>query len=201
VVENNISFLNGSSGIKVGVTTMAPVYIQSNTLYGNNGDSHLGSGECGEIVSQGADHITVTHNLIQTNAANGCGGGPNYGLFVQTPYAGDVFDNNFIYSQAGNNKGQSGGFKFSSGNIFGTNPSFANPPLTDPGPPKCGGTSSVQACVASIVAGLKPRTAAATGYGYQAPSSAPTYDPLFPQWLCNVNLPSGLVTMGCRTEP
>jgi hypothetical protein len=59
----------------------------------------------------------------------------------------------------------------------------------------------VQACVASIVAGLTPTNVAAAGYGYQVPGPAPAYDPLFPQWLCNVNLPTGLVTMGCRTGP
>ena len=40
---------------------------------------------------------------------------------------------------------------------------------------------------------------AAAAYGYQAPSLVQTFDPLFPQWLCNVNLPAGLVTMGCVT--
>jgi hypothetical protein len=200
VVENNVSFLNGSSGIKVGVTSTAPIYIQNNTLYGNNGDSHLGAGECGEIVSQAADNVTVTHNLIRTGA-HGCGGGPSYGLFVQTPYAGNVIDNNFVYSAAGNNMGQSGGYKFGAGNIFGTDPNFANPPLRDPGPPRCSNTSNVTACVASIVAGLTPKNAAAAGYGYRSPSSTPTYEALFPKWLCHVNLPPGLVTMGCRIKP
>lgn len=44
-----------------------------------------------------------------------------------------------------------------------------------------------------------PTNAAAKTYGYQVPISAQVYDPLFPLWLCNVNLPTGLVTMGCLT--
>jgi hypothetical protein len=198
VVENTISFLNGSSGIKVGVTTMATVHIQNNTLYGNNGDSQIGNGECGEIVSQGADNVTTTHNLIRTNA-NGCAGGPSYGLFVQTPYAGDVFDNNFVYSPAGNNTGQSGGFTFGTGNIFGTDPSFANAPLGNPGPPVCSSYSNVASCMATEIANFTPTNPAAAIYGYQAPRPTPVYDPLFPQWLCNVNLPEGLIQMGCQT--
>ena len=40
----------------------------------------------------------------------------------------------------------------------------------------------------------------ASAYGYQVPSTDTVSDPLFPQWLCNVNLPSGLVTMGCASS-
>src|SRR6202043_725660 len=41
----------------------------------------------------------------------------------------------------------------------------------------------------------------AKAYGYQVPSTTSVSDPLFPQWLCNVNLPAGLVTMGCGGTP
>jgi len=54
--------------------------------------------------------------------------------------------------------------------------------------------------MATLIANFTPTNAAAASYGYQAPVSTQTYDPLFPQWLCSVtNLPSGLVTMGCLT--
>jgi hypothetical protein len=33
--------------------------------------------------------------------------------------------------------------------------------------------------------------------GYQIPSSTAISDPMFPQWLCNANIPTGLVTLGC----
>jgi len=42
--------------------------------------------------------------------------------------------------------------------------------------------------MATVIANFKPTTAAAQPYGYQVPSTVPNSDPLFPQWLCNVNL-------------
>jgi hypothetical protein len=51
--------------------------------------------------------------------------------------------------------------------------------------------------MAAVIAGFTPQAASAAAYGYQAPTAAPINDPLFPQWLCNVNLPAGLITMGC----
>jgi hypothetical protein len=57
--------------------------------------------------------------------------------------------------------------------------------------------------MATVIANFTPTNATvlAGGYGYQIPSGTQIYDPLFPQWLCNVNLPSGLVTMGCLLNP
>jgi hypothetical protein len=54
--------------------------------------------------------------------------------------------------------------------------------------------------MATVITNFRPTNQATWGYGYQIPSSTQTYDPLFPQWLCNVNLPAGLVTMGCKAE-
>jgi hypothetical protein len=53
--------------------------------------------------------------------------------------------------------------------------------------------------MATVIANFTPATAAAKPYGYQVPTSTSIVDPLFPQWLCNVNLPAGLVTPGCAT--
>jgi hypothetical protein len=69
-----------------------------------------------------------------------------------------------------------------------------------PGAPSCGSASSVPNCMADVIANFTPTTAAAKAYGYQIPISGNMYDPLFPQWLCNVNLPAGLVTMGCLAQ-
>jgi hypothetical protein len=55
--------------------------------------------------------------------------------------------------------------------------------------------------MATVIANFTPTNAAAVRYGYQTPSSTQVSDPLFPKWLCNVNLPSGLVTLGCQTGP
>jgi hypothetical protein len=69
-----------------------------------------------------------------------------------------------------------------------------------PGAPKCAATSSVPNCMAAVIANFTPTRMAAVPYGYQMPSTAQTYDALFPQWLCNVNLPAGLATMGCLSQ-
>jgi hypothetical protein len=53
--------------------------------------------------------------------------------------------------------------------------------------------------MATVIANFTPTTAAAKAYGYQIPGTASIYDPLYPQWLCNVTLPAGLVTPGCLT--
>ncbi len=198
VVANNISFLNGASGIRAIASTLFKGYILNNTTYGNSGGAGLSEGICGEIVSQSSANIEAYNNLSRTNAATACGGNKNYVFFVQTPCAGNVIHNNYGYSAAGNNtQGSSCSFSFGPNNNFGTDPVFANAPGSNPGAPSCGSSTSVPNCMATIIADFTPTTTAAKAYGYQPPSTVQTYDPLFPQWLCNVNLPTGLVTMGC----
>jgi hypothetical protein len=51
--------------------------------------------------------------------------------------------------------------------------------------------------MASVIADFTPTNAAAKAYGYQTPSLTSVADPLFPQWLCNANLPPGLVDSPC----
>jgi hypothetical protein len=199
VIANNMTFLNGSSGIKVGIISLANLLIVNNTSYANNADIYVGRGICGEIVTQDADNIVGYGNLLQTIGPDGCANGPVYDIFVQGPYVNNAFYNNFGYSVAGYNTGQSGGFVFGPGNIFGVNPNLANPPTANPGPPSCSSYSSVPSCMATQVANLTPANPSATSYGYHTPGSAQAYDPLFPQWLCNVNLPVGLVPMGCQS--
>jgi hypothetical protein len=58
----------------------------------------------------------------------------------------------------------------------------------------------VPSCMATYVADLMPTNPSASTYGYRIPPAGPTYDPLFPQWLCNVNLPRGLVAMACESQ-
>jgi hypothetical protein len=91
------------------------------------------------------------------------------------------------------------GFTYGPGNLFGVNPVFANP--TTPGAPACGSYADAPACMAMVIADFTPTNSAAVGYGFQMPVSEKVYDTLFPQWLCNVNLPAGLVTMGCYPGP
>jgi hypothetical protein len=93
----------------------------------------------------------------------------------------------------------SAGFVLGNGNAVGTNPALSNP--VNPGAPSCGSFSSVPACMATIISDYTATVRAAQPYGYQAPSTTPVYDPLYPEWLCDVNLPSGLVTVGCQAQP
>jgi hypothetical protein len=55
--------------------------------------------------------------------------------------------------------------------------------------------------MAPMIANLVPKAAGMSSYGYQPPSSTPTSDPLFPQWLCQYSSQlDGLVTMGCAAQ-
>jgi hypothetical protein len=199
VMENNISFLNGSSGFRVDATTLAPIVIANNTSYGNNGDSALNSGECGEITLQQSTHVQVYNNIAQTNAAKGCGSNPNYAFYVANGDGTDVINQNFGDGIDGQNTGIGGSPAFSYGpsNVFGTSANFAGAPPANPGPPACGSASSAPNCMAPIVSALNPTASGASTYGYHLPSLTQASDPLFPPWLCNVNLPTGLVSTSC----
>jgi hypothetical protein len=207
VIENNISVFNGGAGIQsfqnTGSSPNAKIYIRHNTTYGNHTGSTNAS-PCPEINLASSLSTQVYLNLVQTSAASAClvGGTsqPYYALGVSSPDSTDLLYGNFLYSAAGNNTTGSGtGFSYGPNNTTGSNPNFSNP--VKPGAPNCGGSTSVPACMSTVIANFTPATAAAIPYGYQVPSTSQTYDPLFPQWLCTaVNLPPGLVTMGCLAQ-
>ncbi|MGC2661451.1 MAG: hypothetical protein WA324_26150, partial [Bryobacteraceae bacterium] len=52
-------------------------------------------------------------------------------------------------------------------------------------------------CMATVIANFTPTNSSAKAYGYQTPVSTPVTNSLFPTWLCNVGLPSGLVSTPC----
>jgi hypothetical protein len=199
VMENNVSFLNGSSGFRVDMTTKAPVYIVNNTAFGDNTDTHLNSAWCGEITLQESTGVNVSNNIARTNSASGCGTNPNYALYVAEGDGTDVVAGNIAYGMSGLNAAQNGstGFSFAATNILGVDPQFVNPPTTDPGPPNCASSTSVAQCMSSTFAGLLPKAASAVGMGIQALGGATTSDPLFPSWVCNVALPAGLIPNHC----
>jgi hypothetical protein len=142
----------------------------------------------------------VYGNLISTRSATGCGVNPIYALSVQFGDSADSVDSNFAFGSNGNNTylANSGALAYGSKNLLGTNPAFANPVV--PAAPNCQTPSNVTNCMAPVIADFAPTAASAKGFGYQAPRSTSTPDPLFPQWLCSANLPYGLVTLGC-TQP
>jgi hypothetical protein len=196
VIDNNISVFNGGNGIKaINNSTSSPnakIYIRHNTTYGNETGSVNGA-VCAEIGLQAALSVEADLNLSQTNATTACSGPVSlYVLGTTSANSTDILYSNYGYSSAGSNTSVSSATLVN--NTF-SNPSFANP--TNPGAPSCGTYASVPACAAKIIANFTPTNTAALGYGFQTPSTTSTYDPLFPQWLCNVNLPPGLVTMGC----
>jgi hypothetical protein len=199
VMENNISFLNGNSGFRVDATTLAPVFIVNNTSFGNNGDSAMNSGECGEITLQQSNGIQVYNNIARTNSVSGCGSNPNYAFYVASGNSTDSVNLNLGYAISGQSVGSGGSpeFSYGTGNVFGTDPNFASPPSSNPGPPSCGSSTSVPNCMAMAIANFVPQASAASGLGYQVPSVIHTIDALFPGWLCNVNLPSGLIPNHC----
>jgi hypothetical protein len=199
VVDNNLLFLNGGRGLEVGGggNSSANVILRHNTVYGNNSDTNQSATWCGEIVLQKTSLTQSIYNLVATSTANGCGSNPIYAFFVGIVDGTDHVDNSWLYSPSGKNSGlaSSTGFSYGANNIFGINPSFANP--SNPGAPSCGSASSVPNCMATAIANFTPTVVPAKAYGYQIPLTTNVNDPLFPQWLCNVNLPTGLVTISC----
>src|SRR6202040_1460876 len=144
----------------------APVYFKYNTTYGNlkatNRSFCVG---LGEIYAEAANNVTVTNNLEVRDAATGCQGDAIYAASVAN-ISGDTYQNNWLYSAAGNNMFSSNNSSFAFGmQNTGTNPAFTS--TTIPGAPSCAGTANVPACMATLVANLKPSMNSALSYGYQ----------------------------------
>lgn len=204
VVENNILIANGGRGFEVfnnsAGSARAAIYARHNTLWGNNADLNETNNLCGEMTINVALNVQELFNLAATNATNGCGGHPLYAYYVAQGGSTDLVYNNLGWAASGAYSAisSSPGFSYGPNNLFGANPMFVN--ASAPGAPNCEGASSAPHCMAAAIADFTPTTAAAVPYGYQIPGAVQTYDPLFPQWLCNVNLPPGLVTMGCVAQ-
>jgi hypothetical protein len=204
VAYNNIFVGNGGRGLYVvnnkAGSVHAPIYFEYNTIWGNNADTNQNATWCGEITIASGFNTTEKNNLAMTKTTTGCGSNPLYAYFVGGGNGTNTIDSNWGYAANGNNDGtnSSSGFSYGSHNTFGTNPNLANP--VEPGAPNCGGATSVPNCMATVIADFTPTTAAAKAYGYQPPSVSQSSDPLFPQWVCNVNLPTGLITMGCLSS-
>ncbi len=199
LVKDNILVNNGGRGIEVFNNSSAPIIITQNTTWGNLTDPNQNDTGCGEIALETASDSQVYGNLASTSGATGCGVNPIYALSVQKGDSTDTVNSNFAFGYNGNNTylANSGAFAYGSNNILGTNPNFTN--ATAPGAPNCQNTSNVPACMATLVSNFTATATTALGYGYLAPSATSSPDPLFPQWLCSVKLPAGLVTLGCTS--
>ena len=227
VIENNFSLSNGGSGIVLeynspsdfsgsvpGGVGQSAVYVFNNTLWGNStgvgptGGYAYGSANCGEYRAFRIQNTHASGNLAVTNAPQ-CYGWfftinyqyekPTSALLMNETDNTSTVTGNWAYNQYGlaANVVNSPGFSFGA-NVLDTDPQLAAP--SAPSAPACAGYPDVPHCMANVVANFKPQNSAAQAYGYQPPSNVNVYDPYFPQWLCNVNLPPGLVTMGCMNN-
>jgi hypothetical protein len=142
--------------------------------------------------------MTLSKNLAVTNQSTGPQGFAYYAYGCNTCNGTDSIAGNDAYSAAGNNYYAASGSGFSSGTNTTTNPSYTNATL--PGEPSCGSATSVPNCMSAVISNFKPTAPGASAFGYQIPSTTVVSDPLFPQWVCNVNLPASLVTMGCASS-
>lgn len=205
-MENNISVSNAGKGILIENNKFSPgppfatLYARNNTTWNNDIASvEIGSTPCGEITIYNTTSTFLLANIASTVSNTCYGGAPtNYAFTAQgVDGTSTVFGANVGWDSAGNYSliTSSPGFSFGPQNYFGTNPSFASP--TTPGAPSCGSASSTVNCMATVIANFTPGTTAVKTYGYQAPSTTAVYNPLYPAWLCNVTLPTGLVTPGC----
>jgi hypothetical protein len=203
VVDNNIAVQNGRAGFATGGsgTSSALIYFRNNTAYGNNISTSITNTQCGgDIMLLGTVSLAqIFGNISRATSATGCDGSARYALFVYQANGTDQVYSNWAYGIGGNSTGilSSPGFSYDTNNTLGIDPAFAN--AIYPPAPNCGAFADVPHCMATVIANFTPTVVTAKAYGRQPIQPGYVIDPLFPQWLCKVNLPAGLVTMGCQT--
>jgi hypothetical protein len=202
VVDNNIVLANGGHGIEVqnnvAGSQHAAIYIRNNTSWGNEIDtSQQKNNLCAEVLLNSAYDVQELYNLVATKSANACAENPIYALSAYNINSTVWVYNNFAVGVNGQNTFayDSGSFKYASNNVVGQKADFKA--VVSPGAPSCEGASSVPNCMGSVISALVSTNSAAAGMGYQVPSGSESHDALFPQWVCTVNLPAGLVRKGC----
>lgn len=200
VAYSNMVIGNGSKGVETNGNQAgwhATIWLNQNTVWGNNSDPNQHWLGCAEISVVTSKNVHSFGNLASTKSATGCGGNAIYAMAVAGADGSDTADDNFAFGYNGNDTfvWDVGSFFWNGDNHFGTSPSFVYPNI--PGAPNCSGTANVPACMANMVADFTPTAPNGINYGYQKPKSYSVVDSLFPHWLCSANVPSGLITMGC----
>ncbi len=210
VIDNNISLSNGAVGVRVEYNDAgngpghASIYVRHNTVWNNSGGTYqYGNPTCAEVQLYKTVSTQAFLNLAASNQP-GCYGdsaNPEYVFSANQVDASSSFFQNFGWSAAGFSSQivSSPAFSFGTGNMLQVNPLFAHAAV--PAAPNCSTASSVPACMATVISNFTPLNPSAAPFGFQIPGAAPTYDPLFPQWLCTTSLPAGLVSMGCLAQP
>jgi hypothetical protein len=204
VAANNILIGNGGYGIEiqnnVAGSVHAPVFVSHNTVWGNEGNSAMQPNTvfCSEVFLNSAYNVQETSNLIAAKAQTACANNPAYALAGYDIDGTVSVANNFAFGYSNQNTsfGKAPNFTFNSNNIVGQDPKFSNANV--PGAPACGGASNVPDCMAFAINNFTPTNNAALSSGYQRADSTPVADPLFPQWVCSANLPTGLTPMDCK---
>jgi len=201
VAEQNISIGNGGHGIQVqnnvAGTAHAKIILSNNTVWGNELLStqqynHL----CAEVLLNSAFNVQENWNLIATKSQTACVGNPNYALSGYEVDGTDWSYGNLAFAYNGQYEYFYWGPNFyATSNVLGVNPYFANAYV--PGAPSCGGATNVANCMSWVANNFKPTNSAVTWAGFQTPSYYAASAPLFPTWVCNANLPPGIVTKPC----
>jgi len=201
VVQNNLVISNGGHGIEVQNNVRgsyhAPIYIAYNTSW-NNGINYKQQSDalCSEVLLNSAYEVGEEYNLVTTSSAKQCAGNSIYALSVYgvngTVWTYDNFA--FGYDSQNTSKYAYGTFGWGTSNTLGQDPYLQN--AYTPAAPYCAGTGTVANCMGWLMTNFTPNATSAKGYGHQWPGIK-AYNPLFPQWVCNVNLPSGLIAKEC----
>jgi hypothetical protein len=201
-VENNLGFFNGGRGFEIFNNRVgsnhAPVYFKYNTAFGDMTDMNQTEGCLGraEMDIGYSFDSSMDHNLSQTNGKS-CNNAALWAFTMETGNGTDTATNNWFAGTSGNNTliDNSTGFALGAGNTIGTSPAFSNP--VNQGAPSCGGYANAPACMAKVISDYTPTASGASSFGRQPVSNTSVSDPLYPQWLCHVNMPPGLVTPSC----
>ena len=215
-----IEYANSDGSACSSNTTWPAQIVRHNTSW-NNGGPHANnyamySQNGGQLVIQQASNVTYTANIGVTNIEF------LYGDTIKEANGSFAYNSPFQCADCDSTDSVAGNWLYSSSNIpplmtdasgvptttssfsYGSNVVGTDPQLTNasvPGPPDCSGSglANTVVCMAAVIQNFTPQTAGASSYGYQPPSSYPSFDKDFPEWLCHVaNLPSGVVTFGCR---
>jgi hypothetical protein len=202
VAQNNIVIGNGGHGIEVQNNTQgsahAPIYLAYNTSWGNEIDyNQQPNSLCAEVILNSAYNVHEAYNLAATANATECVGNPIYALSAYDVDGTASASNNFAFGHNGYHtfKYAAGSFTYDATNVLGVDPSLQN--ANTPGAPSCGGTGNVAACMAWLTTNFTPTNVTAKAYGHQLPGVKSVADPLFPQWLCGLNIPGNLITSPC----
>jgi len=209
VGENNLIIGNGGKGIESqsytqNATTYGNKYFFNNTLYGDNKGTIESTNLCAEALVNIDYGVTYKNNLIRTTAAKACpnsSGAYQYAVSVWygtgTTSAATVSGNDLFAASGMNTSNYPTNDGFTFGTNAGTDPVFAS--AGTPGSPNCTGKANVVDCMSTTLTGFTPTVSSTTSYGYQKPVTTQVADAYFPTWLCNANLPSGIVSTPCSS--